>query len=297
MRLDRFLTLAVFQPLRRAGPGEGEPRLPILMYHSISDGREERKSAYYQTATHPKVFADQMAMLRAEGYQAVTLTAGLETLQSWMTNGKGNFPRCVAVTFDDGFRDFYTVAFPILQQHEFAATMFLPTSYIGQQARRFKSRECLTWSEVKELHRVGMEFGSHTVTHPRLVELDWPDIEKEMNDSKAQIDDHLGVPAKAFAYPYAFPEANQDFVQHFRQLLGKAGYRSSVTTKIGRAHPGDDRLCLKRLPVNSGDDTPLFRAKLHGAYDWLSWPQAFSKTARHLVERGRKDPALLSAVE
>src|SRR5205823_3517875 len=134
-----------------------------------------------------------------------------------------------------------------------------------------------TWDEVRELQRAGIEFGSHTVNHPKLVELDWAQVELETRNSKLEIEEHLGVPVTAFCYPYAFPQADVAFVNRFHQLLEKAGYESCVTTTVGRIGMGDDPFRLRRLPVNGADDAALFRAKLEGAYDWLTGPQALVK--------------------
>ncbi len=74
----------------------------------------------------------------------------------------------MVITFDDGFADFYTNAFPLLNRYGFSATVYLPTAYIGKSAREFKGVECLTWDQVRALDRAGVEFGSHTVSHPQL---------------------------------------------------------------------------------------------------------------------------------
>ena len=87
-----------------------------------------------------------------------------------LARGKPLAARAVVITFDDGFRDFYTAAFPVMQEHQFTATVFLPTAFIGEDRRSFKGAECLTWEEVRRLRRAGVQFGSHTVNHPRLVE-------------------------------------------------------------------------------------------------------------------------------
>src|SRR5579884_838284 len=129
VRLDRFLTLHLFERMQRM-PACTE--LPVLMYHSISDDSENNVAPYYRTATSPKIFAEQMALLRAEGFQAVGLQRGRELLRQ-----NGNV-KPVVITFDDGYRDFYTHAFPVLQQFGFAATMFLPTAFIGEKPVRFK---------------------------------------------------------------------------------------------------------------------------------------------------------------
>jgi peptidoglycan/xylan/chitin deacetylase (PgdA/CDA1 family) len=133
---------------------------------------------------------------------------------------------------------------------------------------------------VRELQGAGIEFGSHTVHHPKLVDLAWPQIRAELQDSRAAIEQQLGVACRAFAYPYAFPEANRDFVKRFNATLALAGYTSQVTTQIGRLAPGDDPLQIRRLPVNQDDDARLLAAKLAGAYDWLGPLQTMSKTLR-----------------
>ena len=91
--------------------------------------------------------------------------------------------------------------------------MYLPTGFIGDDRRRFKSRECLTWPEVRELHRAGIEFGAHTVNHPVLYDLSLADIERELVTSKAQIEAELASEVASFAYPYAFPQADRDFLR------------------------------------------------------------------------------------
>jgi peptidoglycan/xylan/chitin deacetylase (PgdA/CDA1 family) len=288
MRLDRFLTLWLFRPLHRLGLGTEGFRLPILMYHSISDGPEADLSPYYMVCTSPRRFAEHMQWLAETGWQGVTLGQGLDV----MAGKRPMSARPVAITFDDGFRDFYTAAYPILQRHGFSATIYLPTALIGDDRRAFKSRECLTWSEVAELHQAGIEVGSHTVNHPTLVELSWPEIESEISNSKSEIERRLGYTVTSFAYPYAFPQAEKRFAKHFRELLVKAGYQCGVTTAIGRARVNDDSLQLPRLPINSADDRLLLEAKLGGAYDWLAIPQAIAKTAQQSFRPAKTRPAV-----
>ena len=265
------------------------------MYHSVSEDCEENVAPYYRTVTSPEVFRQHMELLQSEGYRGVTLSTGVEILRTktgvppieriTVTNGAGG--KLVVLTFDDGFRDFHATAFPVLQQYGFGATVFLPTAFIGEEPCQFKSRDCMTWGEIRELHDAGIEFGSHTVNHPRLVDLNWAEIEKELCDSKSEIERRLNTAVRTFAYPYAFPQADELFVGRLSQLLGHSGYECCVTTEIGRARPGDDRLRLCRLPVNSADDEILLTAKLVGAYDWLgSFQMAFKacKAARHRVD-------------
>lgn len=268
MRLDRWLTLLVFRPFCRAENG-GPGHLPVLMYHSVSDDAEEGVGAYYKVATSPRRFAEQMQWLNDLGYRGVSLDEGLRALPKEGSDDR----RPVAITFDDGFRDFHTAAWPVLQRHGFTATMYLPTAFIAPQRRSFRGRECLTWNEVRELRAQGVRFGSHTVNHPKLRELSWSQIEGELTFSKKQIEQELGEEVTNFAYPYAFPQEDMRFVGRFTDALRGAGYRNCVTTVIGRARANDDPFRVRRLPVNSGDDAHLFAAKLDGAYDWLGRAQ------------------------
>jgi peptidoglycan/xylan/chitin deacetylase (PgdA/CDA1 family) len=280
-RLDRLLTLNFFQPFCWA---ENKSSLPILMYHSVSDEREENVSPYYRTATDPKLFAAQMELLRTNGYNVLGLQAGLEKFRRGNSAGE----KIAVVTFDDGFQDFYTAALPALRQNNFGATVFLPTAFIGQERRDFKNRACMTWDEIRESQKAGIEFGSHTVNHPKLYELGLPQIHAELKESKATIESELGQPVRSFAYPYAFPSADRAFVKVFVETLKETGYDCGVTTKIGLTKTNDDPFTLKRLPANSADDEALFLAKLAGAYDWLAWPQENFKAMKNLISGRRQ---------
>ncbi|MFO1487508.1 MAG: polysaccharide deacetylase family protein [Verrucomicrobiota bacterium] len=272
MRLDRFISTLV-HPFCRAAAGQ----IPILMYHSVSDDPETGVSPYYRIATRPEIFRQHMELLKAADYRAVDLKTAVRELKH------GSDQKMAVVTFDDGYRDFYSAAFPVLKRLDFTASMFLPTAFIGSERRSFKNRECLTWGEVKEMHAAGIHFGSHTVNHPKLVELDWPQIKSELADSKTEIEQRLGAAADTFAYPFAFPETNRAFVQRLKETLNATGYECCVTTRVGRAQAGDDLMQLKRLPANSCDDAKLFRAKLDGAYDWLAPVQAGVKRLKSFV--------------
>lgn len=286
MRLDRSISLGLVQPAQRAWNRlrsmgmAAQPRrrsIPVLMYHSISDTPEAGVSEYYQVCTSPARFAEQMAYLASRGWRGLTLSQALATVTPGMSTHSDADSKFFALTFDDGFRDFHSAASPILQRHGFTATMYLPTAYIADQRRIFKERECLTWTEVTELHKSGFEFGSHTVNHPALIDCSWPTIQAELRDSKSAIEQVLGSKVSAFGYPYAFPQADPAFIRDFRALLTDTGYSSCATTIVGRARTDGDPLLVPRLPANSADDPVLLEAKLDGAYDWMALPQLLRK--------------------
>ena len=320
MRLDRSITLGVIQPLRQAIRAPDPRRstlgaIPILMYHGISDEPEPGVPPYYQTNTTLAVFRQQMQFLADQGYRTISLDelctvlrtpdsisrithhASLSNAQLSTLN-----PQLIALTFDDGFRSFYTEAFPALQKHGFTATMFLPTAFIGDTRRYFHpatinpqrstSKECLTWSKIRELRQAGIQFGSHTVNHSKLIGLDWPEIKSELSNSKSNIEQRLGELVTAFCYPFAFPQSDHLFVERLTALLRETGYLCCATTTLGRSRIGDDPYSLKRLPANSLDDAAFFAAKLEGAYDWLAAPQSAVKTLEAMVRPLRRSQNL-----
>jgi len=285
MRIDRFLTLHVFGPLLGLSRQPERHRLPILMYHSISDEIDDHARPYFRTVTSPATFARQMRFLSESQYQAITLSQALQSMRDPLqAGGKNRTPqRPIVVTFDDGFRDIYTTAFPILERHGFKATVFLSTEYIGREF--ITGRRCLSADEVRELAAQGLEFGSHTATHPQLKELASDKIHHELSASKRRIEEITGSEVTVFSYPYRFPEEDPHFIEELGNLLTQTGYVAGVTTSIGRSDIKDAPLFMKRLPVNDGDDLELFEAKLNGAYDWLHKGQIAYKKLRAASRR------------
>jgi peptidoglycan/xylan/chitin deacetylase (PgdA/CDA1 family) len=279
LRLDRFLTLYFFGPLFRRYRAASDSAVSILMYHSISDDPEPGVLGYYRIATPPDRFREQMGWLHEQGYAVLNLAEALRRLEAKALD----LDRCVVLTFDDGYLDFKTHAWPILAEFGFTATMFLPTAFIGNGRKSFNGRECLTWTEVRELQGYGVSFGSHTVSHSVLYDLPWRKVRGELLDSRLRLEDELQAPVHEFAYPYAFPQEDRGFVARFKLELRDQGYRAAVTTMIGQARRGGDSLCLKRLLINGCDDKRLFMAKLAGTYDWMAEVQRSARRLKFLV--------------
>ena len=271
MRLDRLATLHVCGPISRLLSADRKARIPMLMYHAVQEGQSDSRP-YYDINVSPATFANQMRQLRSAGYRAVSLEQAVQALQSDAVDEK-----MVVVTFDDGYQDFYQNAFPVLSECQFTATVFLITDYVGDQPKTFKGKACLTWHEVRELQAQGIQFGSHTVTHPVLKDIAIEQVDDELRISKSVIEDELGIPVQSFSYPFAFPEADHKFRGLLKDILMKYGYQNSVTTILGTANPQSDPFCLPRLPVNRWDDYAFFQAKLEGAYDWVHGLQYAAK--------------------
>lgn len=278
IRLDRAATRYLVGPVRQYLIRPRRPRIPILMYHRISSAPESGVHPYFRVNTSTSVFDAQLRFLKTNGYTALTVDQAVRLL----SRPQENVSKCVVLTFDDGYRDFYTDAMPLLQKYGFTATVFLPTAYVDDQRQAFKEVDCLTWTEVRELHACGVRFGGHTVTHPQLTNLKRQQIREELVRSKAQIEDHLGHPVRSFSYPFQFPETDKKFVSFLQKALEDAGYNNGVSTIVGMACCTDNPFFLKRLPVNNDDDISLFRWKLQGGYDWVHAPQYWFKRIKRL---------------
>jgi peptidoglycan/xylan/chitin deacetylase (PgdA/CDA1 family) len=280
MRLDRLLSLYLFAPLARKRISHRGLQLPILMFHSISDRMTAGIHPYFEVCTSPMIFDRQMRFLYESGYSTITL----KEAACAVPREKALPPKPVCITFDDGFRDFLTEAFPTLTKYGFSATVFLPTGFIGKERKTFKNRECLTWEEVRGLHSKGVKFGSHSVNHTRLDELDGDGLKLELQESKKRMEDEIGGHVEMLAYPFAFPEEDKSFVLKLKESVSEAGYQFGVTTMVGRVSAEDNPLFLKRIPVNTFDDVSLLQAKLEGAYDWLHGVQRFWKSTKRRLK-------------
>jgi peptidoglycan/xylan/chitin deacetylase (PgdA/CDA1 family) len=154
----------------------------------------------------------------------------------------------VALTFDDGFDDFYEQALPVLSEYRFTATVFVVSGYCGRtndwpgQAREAGGRALMSWSRIAELRRAGIELGAHTVNHPRLPALGWETARREVLDSKKEIEDRIGAPVKSFAYPYGAesPRLRELVAQHFEV---------GCSTRLGPLRPNSPRVSLERIDI------------------------------------------------
>ncbi|MGD2207243.1 MAG: polysaccharide deacetylase family protein, partial [Anaerolineae bacterium] len=145
-------------PLRPTPDGlHREARVPILMYHYISDPPPGANAYRRDLSVSPEAFDAQLRYLKREGYQTITLN----DLALHLTVGKPLPPKPIILTFDDGYTDAYVYAFPLLRRHGFVGTFFLISGPMDAN-----SPEHLSWAEVEEMHAAGMKFEPHSYDHP-----------------------------------------------------------------------------------------------------------------------------------
>lgn len=233
------------------------PSVRILYYHSVSD-------LPVRSSVAPEVFAAHMEHLSRHDYRVLSLTEAVQCLQT-----RSPLPaKSVVLTFDDGFVDNYEQAFPILTRFNFPATVFLATSYIGSGRLPTLTRtefvpQPLTWEQVKEMHASGVEFGSHTLTHPMLSQVPLERVRQEVRDSKRLMEDILGAPVRFFCYPRG------NFSVAVRQTVQDEGYAAACTIRPGVNDANTDLFMLKRTYMSRRDTVEGFAKKMTGAYDLL----------------------------
>lgn len=206
----------------------------ILTYHSISPGDSPLQTA-------PQLFIEQLEWLRSNA-RVVPLSEIVEAL----TNHRTLPPRSIALTFDDGFADFYTEAARALRKHRFPATVFLPVDYCGRtnswpgQPAWVTEQPLMSWSQIGELAADGIEFGSHSKTHPNLVEIPEQELEREVGASAQEIEARTGHTASFFCYPYGRWNAT------VRACVSRH-YRGACSTGAGVVERDADPFVLPRV--------------------------------------------------
>lgn len=251
----------VFSLLAQFGRWLSVSGVPILTYHSLDESQSPISMA-------PSSFRKQMRYLKDHGFTTITLSDFVESLKS-----EGLFPeKPFVLTFDDGFKNVYEIAFPILYDLDFTATVFLVTDYMDQTSSWEAGEKIkkvgvdrlplLSWDEVEEMHRHGFAFASHGSRHLHLTQLDPAQMCKDIEMSKRIIEDKLEAPCRLFCYPYG------DFDESVRRIVQKTGFEGAVTTRFGRNSKNTDPYALRRIGSAYFTSAPVFRACIYGTYGW-----------------------------
>ena len=212
--------------------------VPILMYHHVGETPPDADRLRRNLTVSTADFEAQISYLQQAGYSPVS---GAQLFKALYYN-KPLPPKPVLLTFDDGYLDNYTVAAPILHKFGFTGTFYLVTGQVG-------SGEYMSWEQVAGLARLGMDIGSHTVSHPDLTTLSPEDLSRELKESAAAIRSRLGHPVYWFCYPTG------RYDDDVKAAAREAGYLLAVTTDWGESQSSADPLGLKRYRIRS--DTGL----------------------------------------
>ena len=248
--------LAVPTPIPLPTP-DGVPRsvvVPVLMYHHVSEPDPTADAIRRDLSVSPEDFEAQLRYLVERGFHPVTL----ESLVTYLQLGHSLPPKPVILTFDDGFKDQYTNAYPLLKKYGFVATFFVITRFADEGRPEY-----LSWSEIELLHADGMEIGSHSYTHPSLCGKSFEYVVWQVLGSKEAIEARTQEPVRFFSYP------SGQYDQLTVDVLRSAGYWGAVTVEAGSTQTSERSFEFKRIRVRGSYDVGDFD---HWLNHWLSYP-------------------------
>lgn len=213
------------------------------MYHSVSNNPE-----FF--TVKPADFEWQIKYLYENKYNVIALSQLVEK----------KIPKnSIVITFDDGYEDNFTFAYPILKKYNFPATIFLTTGRIGDKNytnKRGIIMPMLDWQQLRVMHSPGLiDFEPHTVSHPKLGALDPKEADREIRESKEVIEKGLGKSCQSFAYPYG------NFNQEVREIA-KPLFKLAVSVKPGFVGKSDNAYELKRNSIDSLTTRFTFKLKI-----------------------------------
>ncbi|PKN01911.1 MAG: polysaccharide deacetylase [Elusimicrobia bacterium HGW-Elusimicrobia-1] len=206
----------------------------ILCYHKIAPFRRGGLKSLF---VRPRYFAAQMGYLKLRGYRTVSLPE----LAGIISSGQKLPPKIFAITFDDGYRDNYTSAYPTLKKNGFRATVFLMASAVGQNYAYpgEPAEEHLSPEEIRLMSDI-IDFGAHTLSHPRLADVSDAQVAVEVSGSKKALKDKAGVDAVTFCYPFGSCDERS-------VALARSDYVAACTTRPGLVSAGADPHLLPRV--------------------------------------------------
>lgn len=209
--------------------------VPILMYHYVEHVKDPGDTLRQKLAIFPETLDSQLKTMQQAGYTFMYMSDLADVI-----DGKKTLPpKPIVLTFDDGYRDFYTDAFPILKKYNIKSTEYIISAFIGKPNYMFLPQ----LQTIKQSDLV--EIGAHTEHHIDLRSANEKKATEEIAGSKAALEKLFGDPVLTFAYPSGF------FTDATVQIVKDAGFTSAVSTKPGTAVTPDNRLTLFRLRAGS----------------------------------------------
>ena len=199
----------------------------VLMYHMISEHLPKNQSKFNRLRVKPSEFEKQLIWLKKKKFKSFTLTelSELEDIPA----------KSVVLTFDDGYEDNFTKAFPLLKKYEFKATIYIVLNRfnqnwatdkdLNQASNELNSEKMLSNEQIKEMLDSGLiEIGSHTLDHVNLPKLNKEEKKKQIIESKKQIENVFNIKCNSFAYPFGF------FDEDSVKIVNEANYTNATTT-------------------------------------------------------------------
>jgi len=220
-----------------------EYKIPILVYHYVEYVKDTKDTIRQSLNISPLIFEDQIKTLINNGYEIILVKDAADIL-----DGKKEFrEKMVAITFDDGYKDFYTDVFPILKKYHVKATVYIISGFIGLP-------NFMDEGQLREISQSTLvELGSHTVNHVNLNYENEKVIISQLLESKAKLEEITGGEVSDFAYPFG------GYNKLSKNLVFKCGYKSAVTTSMGNIQTVKNIYSMSR--IRPGNKTGIFLLK------------------------------------
>lgn len=233
--------------------------IPILTYHQV-DESPPKGVPYRSLVVSPGAFARQMGLIKALGYQGLSMSA-LEPYLKGEKTGK-----VVGITLDDGYVNNLENALPVLQDHGFSATCYIVSGQLGgsnvwDHGKGVPPQRLMDASQLKAWLAGGQEVGAHTRNHVDLLQADDALAHEEIALCKSDLEQLLGAPVRHFCYPYGFHRPEH------AAMVRAAGYATATTTQRSRTAAGDDLFELPRVPVLRTTSWPVLWLKVATGYE------------------------------
>ena len=224
----------------------------ILCYHSVGSD----KTLY---SVNKEDFYKQMDYLRRK-YEIVSL----EEIMKLVEKQKDLLRSSVAITFDDGYLDVFLNAYPYFKKYDMPATIFVTTGYVEKKMRLGnKYLAILSWNEIKAMSKNKIEIGAHTITHPKLTQIDETEARQEIIGSKMEIEKQIGKEVGFFAFP--FNAYNPRLIKLVKQL----GFKGAIGG-AGVIQKSASNFVLNRIEVDRSINFIMFKARLTKAANYYS---------------------------
>lgn len=204
--------------------------IPVLMYHSI--GKKNLNPMIIPTDK----FSEQMKFLKENDYTTLTL----DEVYNFFAGNIKVPKKSVVITFDDGYVDNYTNAYPILKKYKFNATIFLISDGVD------KGNAYINSQQIKEMSQNGIQIESHTTNHCKLSHFNYDEQFKNLNESKEAIEKISGKKVKYLAYPYG--KYNEDTIKAAQNAGYLMAFKADPTGKW--AYKSSGMYTLDRIYVN-----------------------------------------------